>query len=260
MLVLIWWPHNTPAEREVICAKSPLDDLMFRARGSFCHLTEGQMEGGREGGRWGGSLLVEGRAGRSFGVCFREWGTLTGTEEGQGQRVRRRWDNSLDEIISPVIHSSCKRVQSWTLDSVCVRERKLSVGVIYKVDQLFMQTFLSILCMLLCLKKSHFHWIQVAVQACAVSCILNSGICRPTLSHSVLSSLFTSPLSVTMIHMLFSYFSCPTYLASPVCVSVVFSVGGRARRFWSSVLCLCWWFGMTRFRMWCVCVCVFWGS
>lgn len=82
-----------------------------------------------------------------LGVCWgerREWGVVagwlenreeiwgvlqgarcpTGTEEGQGQRVKGRWDNSLDENNNPLIQSSCERVLSGAVCRVCVLERQ----------------------------------------------------------------------------------------------------------------------------------------
>ena len=112
MRVLDWWPHSTPAAREVMGAESLADDLMLRARVCWGERREwGVVAGWRE---------------------HREeiWGVLqgarcpTGTEEGQGQRVKGRWDNSLDENNNPLIQSSCERVLSGAVCRVCVLERQ----------------------------------------------------------------------------------------------------------------------------------------
>lgn len=55
---------------------------MFRARGSFCHLTEGQMEGGREGGEEDHCWLKGGQGGVS--------GCASGSEAPSQEQRRGR--------------------------------------------------------------------------------------------------------------------------------------------------------------------------
>lgn len=124
MWVLFWWPHSPPAAPELMGAESPADDLML---GALSELRKGEMDRKRE--REGGVLLADGEDREERRGVLQGARCPTGTEEGQGQRVKGRWDNSLAENNKPLIQSSCRRVLLCSELSWAELRQRTGVGV-----------------------------------------------------------------------------------------------------------------------------------